>query len=210
MTDLTRQQLIETLGMLPSPTRRQARTRARWSYVLAAAWMLAIYAIASTFEFATTRASALTLLIAFGLSLVAAIVTAAVLNGSNSPLGRSHLTLAAFIATVPIAVLGWLSLWQPHELHESIPVGWRCHTLSLVIGAAPLIALAIAKRHSEPQYPRWLGAAFGVIAGAWAAVLVAAWCPLFDFPHALLGHVLPILVLTALGALFVSGRLRVQ
>jgi hypothetical protein len=210
MSDLTRQRLIESLGNLPSPTRREVRARAALSYVLAGIWMVAIYAAAGTLEHATTRASALTLVIASGLSVVAALASAAVLSRSSSPLGRSHFSLAMFTGVVPFAVLAWLSLWQPHELHESIPVGWRCHALSLGIGVAPLIALAVAKRHSEPQHPRWLGAAFGAIAGAWAAVLVAAWCPLFDLSHALLGHVAPILVLIATGAALASSQLRLS
>lgn len=210
MTDPTRQRLLASLGNLPSPTRRELRFRSTLAYVLATFWMFAIYVAAGTFEHGTTRASSLTLLIAGGLCVVAAVASASVLRGGTSPLGASHFTLAASTASVPIAVLAWLSLWQPHEIDASIPVGFRCHALSLGIGVAPLIALAVAKRHSEPQHPRWLGAAFGAIAGAWAAMLVAAWCPLFDLSHALLGHVAPIVVLIAAGTAVASPQLRVS
>jgi hypothetical protein len=50
-----------------------------------------------------------------------------------------------------------------------------------------------------------MGAAIGAAMGACAAVLVDLFCPVAYLPHLLLGHVLPTLLLVALGA-SVGGR----
>lgn len=118
------------------------------------------------------------------------------------------MTLAVISGLVPFAVLGWLALFQPTEAQASAPTGWHCHAFTLVLGVASLLAMTIANRRSAPIHATWLGATYGAVAGAWAAVFVAAWCPLFDLPHVILGHVAPILVLAAPGMLFGSRTLR--
>jgi hypothetical protein len=97
-------------------------------------------------------------------------------------------------------------LFQPNEALVDAPAGWRCHSFTLVLGAALLAAMMTANRRSDPVHASWLGAAFGAVAGAWASVFVAAWCPLFDLSHTLLGHAAPILVLTG-GGTFLARRL---
>jgi hypothetical protein len=79
-------------------------------------------------------------------------------------------------------------------------------SLSIATGALPLFAALLAWRHTDPLTPKATGAAFGAGAGLGSAVLVDLWCPVSYLPHLLLGHLLPIAVLAAVGAL-VGGRL---
>jgi hypothetical protein len=44
--------------------------------------------------------------------------------------------------------------------------------------------------------------AMGVAAGAWAWAAVDVWCPVAYMPHLLLGHVLPVIAVAGVGALF--------
>lgn len=191
-----------------SPTRRQVQTKAVVSYSVAVAWMCGVFAIVNTLAHNATRPTLLTASLSFGLCLLAATATAAVFTRGASPVGRSPITLALITGLVPFAVLGWLVLFQPTEAHASVPAGWRCHAFTLALGAGMLLAMMIANRRSDPIHATWLGAAFGAVAAAWAAVFVAVWCPLFNVPHVLLGHVAPILVLATAGMVFVSRALR--
>ena len=79
--------------------------------------------------------------------------------------------------------------------------GWRCFRYSLLI-AAPLFAgLSYRWLRRDPTHPRATGAALGAVAGACSSVFVDLWCPVAYVPHLLLGHLLPMLLLAALGAL---------
>ena len=59
-------------------------------------------------------------------------------------------------------------------------------------------------RGVHSAHPRVAGAAMGSAAGAVAWLLVDLWCPVGHPAHVLLGHVLPMLILTAVGA-FAGG-----
>ena len=69
-----------------------------------------------------------------------------------------------------------------------------------------LFAALMSWRRSDPVTPRATGAAFGAGAGLGSALLVDLWCPVAYVPHLLLGHVLPIAILSLAGAL-IGGRL---
>ncbi len=66
------------------------------------------------------------------------------------------------------------------------------------------------RRFSDPTHPVLSGAALGAAAGAFSAFLVDLWCPVAYLPHLLLGHVLPLLTLTAVGAVLGRWVLRVS
>ena len=76
----------------------------------------------------------------------------------------------------------------------------RCFGVSLLFGIVPLITFLLARRGSDPVHPRSLGAALGAAGGLWAATLVDLWCPVAFPVHVVLGHVLPALLLAAVGA----------
>ena len=68
-----------------------------------------------------------------------------------------------------------------------------------------LFAALTSWRRSDPITPRATGAAFGAGAGLGSALLVDLWCPVGYVPHLLLGHVLPIAILSVAGGL-IGGR----
>jgi hypothetical protein len=72
---------------------------------------------------------------------------------------------------------------------------------TLVIATVPLAGFLVLRRGVEPRRPASLGAAVGATCGAWAGVIMDLWCPLTNTPHVLLGHIVPLTVLTAGGAL---------
>jgi hypothetical protein len=126
------------------------------------------------------------------------------LRRGRSMLGRSRRRLLWGAVLIPISLLAW-------KLSCSIAFGatmvaWperpgeRCLALSLLVGAGPLLAF-LAIRRSGPVQPALNGAAIGFAAGACAWVAADLWCPVAFVPHVLLGHVLPLAVLAAAGAL---------
>jgi len=78
--------------------------------------------------------------------------------------------------------------------------GLRCFSLSLLVAVGPLLCF-LAIRRSAPLRPALNGAVMGLAAGASAWVAVDVWCPVAYLPHLLIGHVLPLFVLAAAGAL---------
>lgn len=126
------------------------------------------------------------------------------LGRGRSMLGRSRRRLLAGSVLIPISLLAWKVGWSL-AFGDSMPAwpdrpGLRCLALSLLVALGPLAAF-LAIRRSVPLQPALNGAAVGLAAGACAWVAVDLWCPVAHVPHVLLGHVLPLLGLAALGGL---------
>jgi len=206
MIDPTRNALLETIARTPSPTRSGRRKRATVGYTIAIAWMIAVFAFASAYPHPAVRSAGSTAAVVLGLCALALMFSAFLFARGPSPLGRSHWTLSAIALAVPCAVLSWLSL----SLHEipagDVPRGWRCFALMIVLGAVLLVAQVVSNRNSNLIHPRLQGAAFGAVAGVWSSILAAAWCPIYNQPHALWGHATPILVLSLAGAVLNAER----
>jgi hypothetical protein len=200
MIDPTRQALLESIARTPSPTRNVRQKRALIGYTVAGAWMLAVFAFASLYPHAAVRSASATTAVVLGLCALALMFSALVFARGASPLGRSHYTLTTVAIAVPCGVLSWLSLSLRDIPSENAPLGWRCFALMIVLGAVLLLAQVLANRSSNPIHPRLQGAAFGAVSGAWSAILVAAWCPIYNESHAVWGHVAPILMLSFAGA----------
>ena len=83
-------------------------------------------------------------------------------------------------------------------------MGWRCLGYTLGVAALPLAAFLGMRRAVEPRAPSVLGAAAGACCASWAGALIDLWCPLTDPKHVLFGHVLPLILAVALGA--IAGR----
>ncbi len=136
--------------------------------------------------------------------LVAAAAMGIALAPGPSALGLPVPWLKGVAAGVPVALLGLMSalaIARPElaTLHTE-RVGFKCFALTLAAAALPLVALTALRRASNPVHPRARGAALGAACGACAAVVVVLWCPLVEMRHAVVGHVLPVVVLVALGA----------
>jgi hypothetical protein len=148
---------------------------------------------------------------AVGWSVVAAIAARLAFGRGGSMLGRPRARLIAVAVVTPIVLFGWMLLWNmsfPETfVHVEGRVGLRCLAFTLAMAAWPLVALAYLRRERDPANAGWAGAARGVAAGALAGVLVDLWCPIANPSHMLLGHIFPMIILLAVGA--ISGRILV-
>jgi len=108
--------------------------------------------------------------------------------------------LLAVAIGVPLVVGAWLMLWGTTYVDPFVRVGWRCLALTAGTAPWPFLALYRASRRLDPQHPRLTGAALGSAAGAWGAVMAVSWCPLTVGDHVLVGHVLPLVLLSGVGA----------
>jgi hypothetical protein len=142
---------------------------------------------------------------ALGIAAVAAVSAWAALGRGDSTLGRARQWLVPVVIGSPAVILAWKLFWsaQYGSVLEHWPgrPGFRCLALSLSLGICPLVAFAIARRRSDPRRPILTGFAAGVAIGCITSLLTDFWCPVAYVPHLLLGHLLPIALLGALGAL---------
>jgi hypothetical protein len=116
----------------------------------------------------------------------------------------------ATLASVVAFVLWRYGLARVYDLASPWPTrpGYRCFAMSVATGSSVLVALLAAWRRVDPMSPVATGAAFGAGAGLGSALLIDLWCPVSHLPHLLVGHVLPIAVLAAAGA--IGGNLLVR
>lgn len=114
------------------------------------------------------------------------------------------LTPAALLATALVTALAW-----PHTGTGDDGAGIAPHVVCVVVAMVcalgPLAAFASVRRASDPVAPRLTGAAMGAAAGAWGALFIELHCAHTSASHIVLGHVLPVVLLTLLGAI-VGGR----
>lgn len=200
-----RERVLDAVKAEPAPTRTTRRAYDALLLSGAAVLVLADFIGWGGFrEWGAPRPGsliALTVVIAAGLAGVA--IWGAVGKG-GSMVGHSRRTLIAVALGVPVFLFVSkvaLSALYPHMLDIFPPrLGLKCLTLGTTMGVFPLLALAVIRKRSEPNHPTLTGIGFGVMGGAVAWVFVDLWCPVGYIPHLLLGHVLPIVILSALGA----------
>jgi hypothetical protein len=120
---------------------------------------------------------------------------------------RGARALVAIAIATPLAMLAWMmSFGASCDVEWPHKIGFRCLGLTLVIAVLPLIALMRARRGANPSHPVATGAALGAASAAWAGFVVDLWCPIPHVEHVLVGHIVPMVVLTGIGA--VLGRTR--
>jgi hypothetical protein len=150
------------------------------------------------------RPLALVLQTAFGSAALALGSAIIAFGRGRSMLGRPRSWLLALIVLTPIALFSCrvlLSVRFPLMMAEwhGRP-GLRCFAMSGALALAPLFGVLWLRRGTDPVHPRSTAAALAATVGAGSWVLVDLWCPVGFVPHLLLGHVLPLLLLIALGA----------
>ena len=134
---------------------------------------------------------------------VAALSMWGALARGRSALGRPRALLFAIAVATPAALFAFmfgLALMVPDATAGHAPQGWKCLGLTVAAAAFPLLALALARRGSDPVHPVATGAALGAACGASSGVMVEMWCPVAAPAHVAFGHILPIVLLTLLGA----------
>ena len=158
-------------------------------------------------------------LVAFtaGFGLLAALVLTRLSSGvSGSMLGRPrHVLLLICVIAAPVLALVALAaatFWPEHAIEDVVSTKSHlaCGAMTLVQGALPLLVLLLPRRGSDPVHPAITGAALGMTAGAWTAMMAYMRCPHSAAFHCIAAHVLPTLVLTIAGALLGRALLKIR
>ena len=208
-----KQRVLAAAAAKPAPTRGQT-TRARLVlFVAAIAGALTIFFIKGGVRM-TNRPPRLVALTSVGTAILSGVgMYLLFTRRGRSMLRRPGLWLLLAALGSTVAFVSWkFGVSAAFGMAQSWPgrVGFKCLRLSILTGALPLFAALVSWRGTDPLTPAATGAAFGAGAGLGSALLVDLWCPVAYVPHLLLGHVLPIGVLAALGALVGWRLLRVR
>lgn len=199
-----KKRVLDAAAATPAPTRRSLRIRNIAIFGVAACLMAEAFYYWGGLR-ASPRPTALVVETALGAACIAAVAMWGAYGRGRSMLGRSSIVLGAVGLVTPAALFAWKVLWSAGDPAMMVQwrdrVGYRCLWLSLLMAVFPFIAMLLIRRNSDPNHPRLTGASLGVAAAACAWVFTDLWCPVAFVPHLLLGHVLPIAILAALGAL---------
>jgi hypothetical protein len=155
------------------------------------------------------------LLVLFSLIALTFLTTFAAVRQGKHGLGSGVLALMMIVG---LAMPIYAALTVVDPVHDNgllgpsglvlSPWGYRCLTLAATVGVVVLASFTMALRRSAPVASRLRGAALGAAAGVWAGVGVFIFCPSGHEQHLLVGHVLPILAFTLLGAIATPRALR--
>jgi hypothetical protein len=202
----------------PAP---KTRTRARLltAMVAAAVATALVVAIASQLVYGqqavglrvTSLSPSWHAVVSFGVvGLMLAATVLAVWRGRSGL--RPSATTLALVATFVPSLYAVLVLLDPARSFATVveisPWGTRCMLIAAVVGSVTLAAFAAALRRAAPAASRARGAALGAAAGAWAGLALFIFCLSGESQHLLVGHVLPVLAFTMLGALTLARALR--
>jgi len=195
--------VLASVRDLPAPTRKETLQRQTWLIAAGVTGALALFFIKGGLR-VTARPPSLIALTSVGTAIFVGVGMWLLFTRGPSGLRRPRTVLigAAVLSTVAFvtwrygisALYGRAGIWPER-------VGLRCLVLGVGTGGLMLFAALMSWRRSDPVTPRATGAAFGAGAGLASALLVDLWCPVAYVPHLLLGHVLPIAILSLAGAL---------
>lgn len=208
--DALRARILAAVAKTPSPTRRDGRRSALVLLGVSIVVAVTVFELAGGLARSAGRPFGITFAISGGWTGASAVLTWLVLGRGGSTLSRRPAWLAVAALLAPLAVFVWLRLFHGSYAEPYERVGYRCLGYTLVMAATPLAAFLRFRRGVEPRRPSLLGAAAGATCVAWAGVVVDLWCPLTAPMHALVGHVLPLVLLASVGALVGSRMLGVR
>jgi hypothetical protein len=209
-----RARVLAQVASTPAPTRANYERRVVVTTAVAALATIALFLVTGGLRPGGRPVEMIVATVGFGL-LAAAVLTRLSSGGPHSMLGRPRAVLLAAVAvTAPLLAAAVLCVSQMWPATAAGYVGGgtdlSCAGLTLLQGALPLGALVFAKRGSDPVHPAVTGAALGMTAGAWAVVMAYLRCPHAAAMHCIVAHVLPTLILAALGAGLGALFLRVR
>jgi hypothetical protein len=140
-----------------------------------------------------------------GWMAVATLSVWAAFGRGGSALGRPRPWLTAVAIGTPallFAMMSGFAVVHPEvTLLHAERLGLKCLGLTLAGAVFPLLSLAFLRRASDPVHPVATGAALGAACGAAAGVMVELWCPVAAPRHVAVGHILPIAIVSVVGAL---------
>jgi len=134
------------------------------------------------------------------------LATWAAVSRGRSMLGHPRGLRVAVALCTPVmllctAVVVTLAFPPAAPEPSPFPTHLVCFFGTLLFALGPLVAFGYLWRESDPVSPGRTGAALGAAAGAWGAFGIVLHCGRTAFEHVALGHVLPVAVLAAAGAL---------
>jgi hypothetical protein len=142
---------------------------------------------------------------AVGWAMVAGLSTWGALARGRSAIGRPRAWLLAVAVGTPASLFAMMFAFAVADPDVTLVhperLGLKCLGLTIAAAAFPLVALALLRRGSDPVHPVATGAALGSACGASAGVMVEMWCPVATPQHVAIGHILPIVAMTVVGAL---------
>jgi hypothetical protein len=204
--------VLDQIAQQPAPTRREVQRSTAILVGCGISGALVIFFLEGGVR-VTGRPPLLVALTSLGTALIAGVGMWILFTRGRSMLGRPRALLVRAAVLSAIGFLGWkYGMSSLYGLTERWPdrVGLRCLWLSVTLGALPLFAALLSWRRAASLTPVSTGAAFGAGAGLGSAVLVDLWCPVAYVPHLMLGHVLPIVLLAALGGVLGAWVLRLR
>jgi hypothetical protein len=213
-SDDLRARVLAAVARTPSPTRAVYKRRIMLVAAIGAIATVALFVAMGGMSPGTRPVEMIAFTVGFGL-VAAAVLTRLSSGQRHSMLGRPRtVLLTAVVVTAPIlAVLAIAATlaWPEHSgEHVDGKTNLACGAISVLQGALPLIALLIPRRGTDPVHPAVTGAALGMTAGAWTVVMAYLRCPHTAALHCVVAHVVPTLILTALGAILGWLVLRVR
>jgi hypothetical protein len=209
-----RARILAEAALTPSPTRPAHKRRIVLLATIGALATVALFAGMGGMSPGTRPVEMIAFTVGFGL-VAAAVLTRLSSGEPRSMLGRPRsVLLTAVVVTAPILAIVALcaTLAWPDTSGEHVDgsVHLACGAISVLQGALPLIALLLPRRGTDPVHPAITGAALGMTAGAWTVVMAYLRCPHAAAMHCIVAHVVPTLILTALGAVLGWFLLRVR
>ena len=202
-----RARILEEARSVPSPT--MADRRSRVALVAALGAMVSLL-LSYRLGFPVARSSRVLIGVGLGGGLSALLVTWVAAARGKSMLGRPLGVLAMVAVLAPLALLAWATMMTGIEGGVVLRGGTLgqhvlCVVFTLLFALGPFVALAYARRGSDPVHPRALGAALGAAAGAWGGAMIDIHCSITTVEHLAIGHALPIVIVSLVGALL-GGR----
>jgi len=199
-----RERVLAAAQSHPAPTR--AAGRKRNTVVIALGFALPVAISAWAGGPGTRLPIGYTVLLGASWLLVSLVATWEAVGRGGSMLGRPAVVRAVVAGVTPVALLVTASvaalLW-PATL--AIPAGLEehvvCVVFTILFALGPLVAFVVVRRQSDPVAPTLTGAALGAASGAWGALAIELHCAHASAFHIVVGHVLPVVFLTAVGAL---------
>jgi len=198
-----RDRLMQAVRSEPVPTRTDGARRGALVVALGFAEMAVIsLAISHPKTWGRPVAYLDTLVVTW--TFVALVVTWIGVGRGRSMLGRSPRSYVAMIVATPMLLLVTAiaaSMHWPATLADaSTPFRHAgCVLGTLALAGGPFVAFARLRRGRVARRPELTGAAIATAAAAWGAVALILVCPFTSPVHMVLGHLLPIWLVAALG-----------
>jgi len=199
--------VLASVREVPAPTRKETLQRQTWLIAAGLTGALALFLIKGGLR-VTSRPPSLIALTSVGTAVFVGVGMWLLFTRGPPGLRRPRTVLIGATVLSAAGFVGWrYGISSLYGRAGAWPgrVGLRCLVLSVGTGGLMLFAALMSWRRSDPVTPRATGAAFGAGAGLGSALLVDLWCPVGYVPHLLLGHVLPIAILSLAGGL-IGGR----